>query len=251
MERTGSEVQTDILIGGAGFAGLALAAALAKAGLSVVVADPALARPEHPDPRALTLVAGVRRMLEALGAWPAISDEAEAVRAMEITDSRLADLVRPALLSFAEEAAPGEPFAHVAPNDMIRPALLDAAKAAGVTLIPAPILSCEVGAWRAFGAGRRSIGTRYRPRLVVAADGARSRLRQHGPDPHPWLALRSRRDRHDAHPRTSPRGRRGAAFRRARHARAAAASRPARLGGLGRAPAGGRAAERAARFRIS
>ena len=69
-----SAQRIDALIGGAGFAGLALAIALRQglgSSFSVAVADPGLARGTG-DPRASAIVAGARRLFEAIGVWDRI-----------------------------------------------------------------------------------------------------------------------------------------------------------------------------------
>src|SRR5262245_5738960 len=92
----------DVLIGGAGFAGLALAIALKQAlgpAYRVTVADPALGRAVN-DPRATAIVAAARRLFETIGVWPAVADEAQPILDMRITDSHLGDAVRPVFLTF-------------------------------------------------------------------------------------------------------------------------------------------------------
>src|SRR6202035_4408139 len=67
------EHRVDVLIGGAGFAGLALALALRQAlgeTFRVAVADPVLGRPIE-DARASAIAAAARRMFEAIGVWDA------------------------------------------------------------------------------------------------------------------------------------------------------------------------------------
>src|SRR5690348_11384620 len=109
------ESRTDVLIGGAGFAGLSLAIALRQAlgkPFSVTVADPALATPGR-DERASAIAAAARRLFEAVGAWQAVSDAAQPILDMVITDSKLGDAIRPVFLTFDGEIQPGEPFAHM------------------------------------------------------------------------------------------------------------------------------------------
>ena len=106
----------DVLIGGAGFAGLALAIALRQAlapSFSVTVADPALAGAAK-DGRASAIVAAARRLFETIGVWQDV--EAQPILDMVVTDSRLADVVRPVFLSFDGDVEPGEPFAHMVEN---------------------------------------------------------------------------------------------------------------------------------------
>ncbi|MFC5069617.1 FAD-dependent monooxygenase [Flaviflagellibacter deserti] len=176
MAAKGKARRFDVVIGGGGYAGLALAGALSQAGLDVAVADPAFGSVgQFRDPRASTIVAGARRLFETIGAWDAISGEAEPVHGMRITDSRLADIMRPVLLRFDNEAAPGEPFAHVAPNGTIRIGLLDAAKVAGSTLVPTGIAGFEQSAGKI--AISLSDGSKIAATLLVAADGVTSNIR--------------------------------------------------------------------------
>lgn len=173
MKHMKASVKADVLIAGAGFVGLALAAALQRAGLDIAIADPTLGGPPPKDPRASTLTAGARHLVEAVGAWDAVAREAEAVRRMEISDARLKEIMRPVMLTFDEAA---EPIAHVAPNTAIRAGLFEAAKAAGVTFIPQPIVSYEASGARA--TATLGDGSTAAASLLVAAEGASSPLRK-------------------------------------------------------------------------
>jgi len=127
----------DVLIGGGGFAGLTLAIALAQAlgpSFSVTVADPTLGRGHAGDERASAIVAAARRLLEALGVWQGVAEEAQPILDMVVTDSRLDDAVRPVFLTFAGEIEPGEPFAHMIENRDLLNALEAKAKEVGVKL---------------------------------------------------------------------------------------------------------------------
>src|SRR5690349_22038557 len=101
--------RVDVLIGGAGFAGLSLALALRQAlgeSFAVTVADPTLGRPVE-DARASAIAAAARRLFEALGVWDAVAARAEPMLDMVITDSKLDDAVRPVFLTFAGDVQPG------------------------------------------------------------------------------------------------------------------------------------------------
>ena len=70
-----NNVRRDLVIGGGGFAGLALAIALREAlgeGFAVTVADPALAAVPSKDPRATAIAAAARRLFETIGVWQAV-----------------------------------------------------------------------------------------------------------------------------------------------------------------------------------
>ena len=183
--------QIDIVIGGGGFAGLALGIALREAlgeSFAVTIADPAFARERAVDTRASAIAAAARRLFQTIGVWERVAGEAQPILDMVVTDSRLEDAVRPAFLSFEGELAPDEPFAHMIENGPLLRALMDKAKEIGVILRavsvtafspPSPSSHCiRVGL---------SGGANISARLLVAADGARSAIReQAGIVTHGW-----------------------------------------------------------------
>jgi 2-octaprenyl-6-methoxyphenol hydroxylase len=181
-----STERIDVLIGGAGFAGLALAIALRQAlgpSFEVVVADPALGRAPA-DARASAIVAAARRLFETIGVWDKIADDTQPILDMVVTDSRLDDAVRPAFLTFDGDVEPDEPFAHMIENGPLLAALLAQAKESGVSLRPAAVTDFSVTANDV--AVRLSDGETA-ARLLVAADGARSHIRQRaGIASHGW-----------------------------------------------------------------
>ncbi|HEY4922218.1 MAG TPA: ubiquinone biosynthesis hydroxylase [Xanthobacteraceae bacterium] len=170
--------RVDVLIGGAGFAGLALALALRQAlGLTfaVAVADPALGR-QVADGRATAIAAAARRLFDAIGVWDAVAARAEPMLDMVITDSKLDDAVRPTFLTFAGDVQPGEPFAHMVENRDVLAALVDKAKSESVILLPAAVADFATDASGV--TVRLASGDAFRARLLVAADGARSAIRE-------------------------------------------------------------------------
>jgi 2-octaprenyl-6-methoxyphenol hydroxylase len=172
--------RSDVLIAGGGFAGLALAIALRQGlgdGFAVTVADPGFARAGgFSDNRASAIAAAARRMFETIGVWQAVAADAQPILDMVITDSKLGDAVRPVFLTFAGEALPGEPFADMVENGPLVAALIDKAKAEGVTLLPVAIAGYATAS--ATVTARLGNGGEIATRLLVAADGARSRLRE-------------------------------------------------------------------------
>ncbi|MDA9430424.1 ubiquinone biosynthesis hydroxylase [Bradyrhizobium sp. CCBAU 51627] len=181
-------VQGHIVIGGGAFAGLALALAL-RQGLGpeipVIVADPALATRPSRDPRATAIVAACRRLFEALGAWDDVKSEAQPILDMVVTDSRLEDATRPVFLNFAGDVAPGEPFAHMVENRRLIDALLVRAEAEGIDLRATTVASYDA---RAEGIDvTLGDGSVIAASLLVAADGAKSKLRERaGIATHGW-----------------------------------------------------------------
>ena len=179
--------RADVLIGGAGFAGLALAIAL-RQGLGssfvVTVADPALGR-AGADARASAIVAAARRLFETIGVWETVADGAQPILDMAITDSRLQDAVRPVFLTFGGDVEPGEPFAHMVENGPLIEALSEKAKQEGVALRSAAVADFDLAANRIDV--RLSDGDTFAARLLVAADGARSTIRERaGIASHGW-----------------------------------------------------------------
>lgn len=181
-------VQGSIVIGGGAFAGLALALAL-RQGLGpeipVIVADPALSTRPSRDPRATAIVAACRRLFEAIGAWDDVRGEAQPILDMVVTDSKLEDATRPAFLNFAGDVAPGEPFAHMVENRRLIDALVVRAEAEGIDLRATTVASYDArpeGIDVTLGDGSVIAAS-----LLVAADGAKSKLRERaGIATHGW-----------------------------------------------------------------
>ncbi|MGY4456596.1 ubiquinone biosynthesis hydroxylase [Bradyrhizobium sp. LB13.1] len=181
-------VQGSIVIGGGAFAGLALALAL-RQGLGpeipVIVADPALSTRPSRDPRATAIVAACRRLFEAIGAWDDVRGEAQPILDMVVTDSKLEDATRPAFLNFAGDVAPGEPFAHMVENRRLIDALVVRAEAEGIDLRATTVSSYDA---RSEGIDvTLGDGSVIAASLLVAADGAKSKLRERaGIATHGW-----------------------------------------------------------------
>jgi len=168
-----------IVIAGGGIAGLSLALALKQAlgaGFSIIVADPALATAARPDNRAYAVAAAAQAMLAVLGIWDEIAATAQPMTEMIVSDSRGGDVVRPVFLTFDGEVEPGQPFAYMVGSAALIAALSDACRAAGVVLRAEGVRSFasdDSGV-----SARLSGGEEIAARLLVAADGARSKLRE-------------------------------------------------------------------------
>ncbi|CAN7236626.1 ubiquinone biosynthesis hydroxylase [Phyllobacterium sp. LjRoot231] len=179
VERSPSQQNTDIIIAGAGYVGLATAVALKSSAphLSVTVIDAAPAGVWRNDTRASAIAAAASRMLDRLGCWDAILPEAQPITEMIVTDSRTSDPVRPVFLTFNGEVEPGEPFAHMVENRVLNASLRAKAEELGVSFIEGASVS-------GFEHGEAHLTVHYadnkslRTRLLVAADGVKSRLRE-------------------------------------------------------------------------
>ncbi len=175
------EPASDVLIAGGGFAGLALACALRQSlgsSFRVAVADPAFARPPA-DARASAIAAGARRLFETIGVWTAVADDTQPILDMVITDSKLDDAVRPTFLTFEGMIAPGEPFAHMVENAPLLAALVERATQDGVVLLPTTVreFSSRSPLAHRLVTAELGNGQAHATTLLVAADGARSRVR--------------------------------------------------------------------------
>ena len=165
----------DVAVAGGGTTGLSLALGLrvlSQGGLKVVLidhADPAL----RTGPRTSAVAEGPRRMLSRMGVWDSLVHQAQPIVRMEISDARLSDAVKSSLLSF--EGGAGEPLAHMLFHRDLEPALLACAKANGVEVLQETIEHARVTPSSAIIDTRS--GGQIRARLVVGADGLRSRMR--------------------------------------------------------------------------
>ena len=174
-----SKNQCDIAIAGAGYVGLATAVAIASArpSLSITIVDAAPPGVWRKDGRASAIAAAAMRMLDRLGCRAAIEPHAQAITEMIVTDSRTSDPVRPVFLTFDGDVAPGEPFAHMAPNKAINGALRQQAKKPGIKFIAGmAVAGFETGSARTTVTLEN--GNEMEARLLIAADGVRSRLRE-------------------------------------------------------------------------
>jgi 2-octaprenyl-6-methoxyphenol hydroxylase len=166
----------DVVIAGGGASGLALAAAIKQAmreGASVAVVDPASPAAASATPlRTVAIANGPRRLLDHIGAWEAIERHAQPILSMTIMDGDVRDAVRLPHLNF--NAKGQAPLAHMAFSDQVVGALSALCDRLGVQLVTG-----SVARWTS---GKRiaelglSDGRALRARLVVAADGARSKL---------------------------------------------------------------------------
>jgi 2-octaprenyl-6-methoxyphenol hydroxylase len=180
--------QRSIVIGGGAFAGLALALALRQglgSEIPIVVADPALGVRPSRDPRATAIVAACRRLFEAIGVWDQVAAETQPILDMVVTDSKLDDATRPVFLTFGGEVEPGEPFAHMVENRHLIDALVTRAETEGIDLRATTVAGFE----QSPGGVDVSLGdgNTIEASLLVAADGARSKLRERaGIATHGW-----------------------------------------------------------------
>ena len=164
-----------LLIVGGGHAGLLLALALDRAGLAVtlVEAEPVQAVLDARfDGRALALMYGSKRVLDALGLWPALADVAEPIWSV-----RVADLGSGASVAYdAREVGP-HPFGYGIENRTLRQRLLALVqRRPGITIV-APARLARIERSAGLVAATLEDGRRLTGALVVGADGRGSTVR--------------------------------------------------------------------------
>lgn len=168
----------DILIAGGGYVGLSCAAAIKCAAphLSIGVVDPASDAQIEKDERSSAIAADAARMLETLGLWENLVAGAQPINEMIVTDSKVSDITRPVLLTFANDREGDEPFAHMIENRNLVKALRGKADDMGVLRISGDRVadfSDKASHCEALLASGKTIRTK----LLVACDGVMSKLR--------------------------------------------------------------------------
>lgn len=168
----------DVLVVGAGPAGLALAAALGDLGLRVTLLEQQpLATLQQPpaDGREIALTHRARRAMTALGLWSHLGE----ADVSPLNKAHVVDGSSPLVLHFGQRSGADEgPLGWLVPNHLIRRAAWQAAQErAGVTVIAEARV---VGIERDTRAARVTLadGRRLAGRLLVAADSRFSTIRR-------------------------------------------------------------------------
>ncbi|KAA9006004.1 UbiH/UbiF/VisC/COQ6 family ubiquinone biosynthesis hydroxylase [Histidinibacterium aquaticum] len=165
-----------ILIAGGGLNGCALAVALSRAGFKVTVIDaqPRETRSERGfDGRSYALAHASRRLLDRIGAWDAVADEAQPMLEIKVTDGRPGEGPSPFLLHFDHAEIEEGPMGWMVEDRHLRPALLDAMEAEGVRHLAGETLVAQevaaTGVTATLGSGTTLDGV-----LLVGCDGRSS-----------------------------------------------------------------------------
>jgi 2-octaprenyl-6-methoxyphenol hydroxylase len=170
----------DIVIAGGGMIGTSLALALAPLGLRVAIVEAiarkAAAQPSFDD-RSTALSRSTQRMFEAMGLWPAIVAASTPVRQVHVSDRGRFGFSH---IDAAEQGV--EALGYVVINRVLGGVLQDALDDLDEVdvVCPARIVDIELGPdiARAIVAGTDGEATELSSRLLVAADGANSAVRE-------------------------------------------------------------------------
>ncbi|MBS0193006.1 MAG: FAD-dependent oxidoreductase [Proteobacteria bacterium] len=170
----------DVAVVGAGIVGSAAALAFARDGLRVALIEPrapASWRADAPDVRVYALAQDGIDLFTDLGVWPAIAAQAQPYRAMRVWDA-----AGGGELAFDAQRYGRDALGWIAEQGLIADRLWSALQSSGVNLrCPQRVVAIE-DATEAVPdtsiALRLDDDSRLRARLVVAADGAESKLRE-------------------------------------------------------------------------
>lgn len=167
-------VDFDVIVAGAGPAGLAAACLAAARGFATaLITGP---RETRPDPRTVALMMPSLAVLEACGLWPGELREATApLRKLRLVDDTGAPFAAPELVFSAREAGL-DAFGWNIPLALLKPRLEARAGELGVRFLTASAAGCSTEADAATVA--LDDGTAFTAKLVLAADGRNSALRK-------------------------------------------------------------------------
>jgi 2-octaprenyl-6-methoxyphenol hydroxylase len=140
--------------------------------------DPAKMLDEKFDGRSSAIAYGSKLVLDGVGLWPLVADEAEPIR-----EIRVADDDSPLFLHYDHRdlAAPGEaasPLGYIVENRVLRRALFERAGTLPSLRLLAPRTLGPITADDSGTVATLADGTRLHARLVAAADGKESALRR-------------------------------------------------------------------------
>lgn len=171
-------IDTDILVAGGGIAGLSAAARLGAAGFDVICVDPAPADRPGADLRTTAFLQPAVDTLDRAGAWTAMSDGAAALWTMRLVDAGGTERSPRETADFEASELMDRPFGWNVPNTAARAALLDRLdELPSARLIGGDTVTGLVTR-RTEALARLASGPTVRARLVIAADGRDSRLRE-------------------------------------------------------------------------
>ncbi len=186
-----TDMTYDVIVVGGGLVGASVALALADTGLRIAVLDarplPAPAAvyeaPASFDPRVSAITPASRRFLDSLGAWSGV----ERRRSCAYTDMHVWEADGTGSIHFAAQDIHCESLGHIVENGVLLDALHERLHAApGITLlapvslealqrlpVPAPLDNDQSRTQLQLADGRK-----LRARVLVAADGGASRVRE-------------------------------------------------------------------------
>ena len=166
----------DVVIVGGGLAGLSMAVALGRSGLSVAVIDredPSAAFTAEYDGRAIAVAFASWQLFRAVGAWQYMEDHAQPMNDIMITDG-----AAPVFLQFEHDAVGSDPFGYMVEMRHLRAGLAKAVADCDCVALIAPKNVDHLDVEPGHASVVLEDGSTIRARLCIAADGRGSPLRQ-------------------------------------------------------------------------
>lgn len=172
----------DILVSGGGIAGLTATAAFAQAGFNVICVDPAkpitVRDAQGADLRSTAFLQPARALLEEVGLWTRLAPHAQPLQIMRIIDAGGPEPEARMSKEFDAADISDHPFGWNLPNWLLRREM-----AAHLETLPNVTYKTGVGARKLFTRTAEarvglSDSTRVSARLVIAADGRGSPMRE-------------------------------------------------------------------------
>jgi 2-octaprenyl-6-methoxyphenol hydroxylase len=172
----------DILVSGGGIAGLTATAAFAQAGFNVICVDPAkpvtVRDAQGADLRSTAFLQPARALLEEVGLWTRLAPHAQPLQIMRIIDAGGPEPEARMSKEFDAADISDHPFGWNLPNWLLRREM-----AAHLETLPNVTYKTGVGARTLFTRTAEarvglSDSTRVSARLVIAADGRGSSMRE-------------------------------------------------------------------------
>ncbi|MEO1177744.1 MAG: UbiH/UbiF/VisC/COQ6 family ubiquinone biosynthesis hydroxylase [Pseudomonadota bacterium] len=168
---------SDILIVGGGLAGPTLALALARSGFSVTVIDALeekIRRNAAFDGRSYAVALTSCRLLQGVGLWPALADDAQPILDIKVSDGRAGEGPSPFFMHFDHRDLGSDPMGHMIEDRHIRRALLDAMEAEPkVTRLSGETVTDHVPDTVSVAVTLAN-GQTLRGRVLIGADGRQS-----------------------------------------------------------------------------
>lgn len=171
----------EVVVAGGGMVGLTLGVALAQAGVSVAVVDgldPARALDAKFDGRVSSFAPASQRMLAALGLWPRLDAQAQAILDIIVGEGSVRDGASAALLHFDHREMGEAPLAHMIENRHYRMALQQLVDGLPNLKLIAPRKVIDADVLPSHVEVVLDNGARLHAALCVAADGRESPLRE-------------------------------------------------------------------------
>ena len=174
-------METDVFIAGAGLAGSIAALSYSKAGRNVIVADPFIYS-DNPqvDYRTTAYLQPAKLFLESLGIWEAIEDSAMPLEVMKIIDSssvKNGDIIK-SQKEFKSAEISDLPFGWNVKNSLMRTALKQLIDQQSNCKLITASSAIDLVCRDSMAYVKLSSGKTVKAKLVIAADGRNSILRQ-------------------------------------------------------------------------